>query len=202
MKNMRRKFINILSVLLLGLLGGCGSSTVKIAKNPQPLGVVPFVTDNVAGNAQELNRDLREALEGSGRFVVVPMDTVPGVWDEQRIKALPSGDVKWILTGKFELEAQTTGRGTYFPFIMFKPYVAIRVQAQYRLYNREKNNWAEIGRVDATAKRVNDLQFFEVDPSDPDLQLDARDRQLLREKAYRELFARLVEKVSSKMKIK
>ncbi len=199
---MRSVFFNFLGIIMIIVLLGCGSSAVKIAKEPQPLGVVPFTSDNVAGNLSELNQRLFVALEGSGRFRIIPLDTVPGLWNEQQMSGVKDSTLKWILTGKFELENQKTGRGTYFPFIVFKPYVAIQVKAQYRLFNREKNNWAEIRMVEATAKRVNDLQFFEVDPNDPDLQMDAKDREILRQKAYQEVFRKMAQSVSSKMKIK
>lgn len=198
---MQRKFYNIFFVITLFFLAGCGGGR-KLVKNPQPLGIVPFAGAELAGEPQELNRVLLNELRGSGAFLVRELDTIPAVWDLERLKADPDSLVQWILTGEFLQEYQVNGRGTLIPFTLFKPYVGLRVKIHYRLYSREKQGWADIGDVVATVKKGGGFQVIDYDEAHPRLMLDARQRQIMREAAYQKAVRMLVKKIAAKMKIK
>ncbi len=180
---------------------GCGSG-YKLAKNPQPLGFVPFANRNMAGPTEDLNKQMELALRSSGSFFVHKLDTMPDVWDLQEMKAVDDALVQWIVTGEFVYESIDENKGKKIPFVVYTPNVIMSAKLRYRLFSKEKDGWQDINEISAEQKKGGDLQFIEYDASDPSLALDAKDRQLMRQRTYQKLANKLIERIEKQLKIK
>ncbi len=198
---MRKRWIKILMIILFVFAAGCGSGR-KLAKNPQPLGFVPFSGQNMAGDPEELNHQLEIALRNSGSFYLQVLDSVPSQWDLPAMQAQKDSSVRWIVTGQFEYENISTSKGKNLPFLLYKPNTSLSVRISYRLYSSEKKGWQNIGEIDAGKKKGGDYQVLGYDEADPSLALDAKERQLLHKAAYEEAAQILIGRIEKQMKIK
>lgn len=192
-----------ISLLIFGVLlfASCGSGR-KLVKNPQPLGFVPFACGNMAGPADELNRQLETTFRNSGSFFLQVLDTVPGTWELPRMKSVQSSELQWILTGEIVYEDVYTEKGLNLPLVAYRSASGVRVKLTYRLYSRENDAWQDMGEIEVKKKFAGKLQVMDYDPADPTLIMDSKQRQILRQQAYRELAEQLIRKLRKKMKIK
>ncbi|OPX33808.1 hypothetical protein B1H10_05020 [candidate division KSB1 bacterium 4484_188] len=200
MKIMRVSLNKYLLVLLLLILG-CGGGR-KLAKNPQPIGFVPFTSANVAGAPEDINSQLVRAIQSSGILILHPVDSIPGFWNLAQMQVVKDSAAQWVVTGRVDYENQAPEKGSKIPFLLNKPGSAISVKITYRLYNREKGGWADIGEIVVKKKKPGDYQLLEYNPADPSLSLNARERQLLRDAVYQEAANKLLKQIAKKMKIK
>lgn len=201
MNNMHHYRISLLIFLIICLLIGCGSSR-KLATNPQRLGIVPFSTARMAGEPDSLNKLLLEYIEDSGSFYLNILDTIAGYWNLETMKAARDSTSQWILTGKIISEIQSQEKGKKVPFLFYTPNSTYSIRLKYRLYNREKESWADIGEINVKKKQSGDIQFLEYDEADPSLALDAGERQRLRRQAYQQAVRHLIQKLESQINIK
>jgi len=197
---MKRFWISSLVILIL-FFANCGSGR-KLVKNPQPLGFVPFACSNMAGPADELNQRLEITFRNSGSFFLHVLDTMPNIWDLSRMKSVHDSLLQWILTGEFVYEDVFTDKGLNVPFVAYRPATVLRVKLVYRLYNREKDAWQEMGEIEVRRKFAGKIQIIDYDSADPSLIMDSKQRQILRQQAYLELAEQLIKKLQKKMKIK
>ncbi len=196
---MRKYWIKYLLIFGGLLIISCGSGR-KLAQNPQVLGYVPFAGEKMAGPVEEVNNTLRSGLEGSGSFIIRSLDSVAAVWDLPKMQEVRDS-AQWILTGELVNERLGPRKGRKIPFLLYTPGTAFSVTVRYRLYSREKSGWQDIAEVTAEKKVSGDLQFVDYDASDPSLILDAKERQLLREKTYERLARKLTEILEKQMNI-
>ena len=196
---MKKFYFKILLLFIIFLLG-CGSSR-KLTDNPQPLGIIPFSNSKLTAEAEVLNNNLFELLRNSGSFYLNILDSTAKYYTLKQLQSISDSSLKWILTGKFEIESIGQEKGKI-PFLILKPSASITVQLTYRLYNGEKKGWEAIDRLTVKKAKGGSYQLFEYDEMDPSLALNATERQNLRISAYQELTELLIKRIESKMDIK
>lgn len=200
MKTMR-VCLNKYWLMLLLLVLGCGGGR-KLAKNPQPIGFVPFVCADVSGAPEDANRQFVRAIQSSGTLILYPLDSIPGFWNLAQMRTVKDSAAQWVVTGRVDYENQAPEKGSKIPFLLHKPGSAISLKMTYRLFNREKDGWADIGEIVVKKKKPGDYQWLEYNPADPSLSLNARERQLLRDAVYQEAADKMVKQIAKIMKIK
>jgi hypothetical protein len=129
------------------------------------------------------------------------LDSSANFYSLSEIKSYSDTSLLWILTGKFDYELIEMDKGKI-PVLIYKPNTTFSVKLTYRLYNREKNGWVDIGELVAKKKKGGRYQLLEFDRSDPSLMLSAIERQKMRNEAYAELSEMLIKKIETKMNIK
>lgn len=196
---MKKFWFNVCFLLFL-VLWSCGSSR-KLTENPEYLGIIPFSNSNLNTKAEELNTHLFTALKNSGSFYLNVLDSSANFYSLSEIKSYSDTSLGWILTGKFDYESIAQDKGKI-PVLIYKPNITFTVKLTYRLYNREKNGWVDIGELVAKKKKGGRYQLLEFDQTDPSLMLSAIERQKLRTETYAEISEMLIKKIESKMNIK
>ena len=191
----------VMLMVALLLHTGCGGSK-PLAEKVTPIGLVPLVSENLAPEAQVINRELVKALHSSGSFQVHWLQHNPEFWDLSRFQSYPDTSLRWVLTGRIRYEREEVASGRLLPLLVYHPGSRIRVQLEYRLYDRAKKGWKTIETLSQSVEQKGDLQILGFDPNDPSLAISATERARLRRQAYGRLFAQLIQHLEKQMEIK
>lgn len=187
--------------LIASLFLYCGGSK-KLAQEPQLIGIVPFVAENMSGDPALLNRQLIHALDRSGSFRLVFIQEKPELKDLIEMQTLADTSLRWILSGDFTKSISLEKKGKHIPGLLYQPKVQYLVSAEVRLYDGSEKRWKILQEFEASAAEKGDLQALEFDANDPSLALSAKQRELLRERAYQNLFEKIIKEMEKKMEIK
>jgi len=91
---MRQRFsIIVVLPVLIAIFLHCGGSR-KIASEVQPLGFIPFLSENLSPDPAYLNQQLQRTLITSGSFNVIPLSTQPMVADLNTLHQLGDSSQK------------------------------------------------------------------------------------------------------------
>ena len=193
-------FVTVLFILIATFLH-CGGSR-KIATEVQPLGFVPFLSENLSPDPAYLNQQLQRTLITSGSFNVIPLSSQPMVADLNTLHQLGDSSVQFILTGRFLTETQQTTAGKHIPAVAYLPKNEVTVKAEILLYNRKERKWQTIREVKGVAAKKGGVQFTGLDKNHPDLQISAPEYARLQQQAYQHLFFNIIKILEKEMEIK